>query len=130
MKDVELTVILVLSKKYFVPEITAQDFPIGVNGSLEYSLNRLNEYMTRAVLLITDNTNLVRAFVNRKLVNSYVVYIGDPLDTGAAFDLVTDVWSPFDGGVLLKKRYLLLLDYIRCRAGQQKFTGSIQNHQS
>ena len=129
MNTARLTVISILKRNYFLPEITVKDFPEGVIGTIEHSFDWLDEHMTGSVLLITDNANLVRAFVNRSLKDSYAVYIGDPLDIGAAFDLVTDVWSPFDGGMLLKKRYLLLLEYIRCRTECNEFKGSIQNYQ-
>lgn len=120
MRTTDLTVIKALNRKYFEPEITAGDFPVGMAGELKSSLNELDNNNSSAVLLITDNTNLIRAFVNRRLENGYSVYIGDPSEIESAFDRVTDIWSPFDGGALLKKRYKLLIDYIRCRTECRK----------
>lgn len=123
MKTMDLTVIKALSKKYFTPDITWQDFPSGMDGLLKTSQNELDIKGSRSVLLITDNANLIRAYINRKLENSYAVYIGDPFDIGGVLDYITDAWSPFDDGELLKKRYLLLLDYIKCCNELHEFTG-------
>ena len=113
MKNVDITVIIAVKKNYFMPSVFASDFPEGVNGNLNSTVDNIDAPRLGAVLLITDNSDLARSFVNRGLSNSYTVYIGDSLKLGKELEKVTDVWSPFDENVILKKRYLLLLDYIR-----------------
>ncbi|MBR1765355.1 MAG: hypothetical protein IJ746_08185 [Ruminococcus sp.] len=120
MKYTELTVVSVLSRAYFAPELSETDFPPEVSGRLKKGSSALESSFDGAVLLVTDSRDLIKAFVNRRLKNSYAVYIGDPFEIESAFDRVTDIWSPFDGGALLKKRYRLLLDHIRCRTELQE----------
>lgn len=126
MRKADLTVIKIVNKNYFDPAITSEDFPGEMDCLLRSGMNALDDNESRSVLLITDNANLIRSFLNRRLENSYAVYIGDTYDIGAAFEEVTDVWSPFDGGRVLKKRYLLLLDHIRCRTELKELTSSVQ----
>ena len=125
MRTADLTVIASLDRQYFEPEISVEDFPRDVNGVLRKNNGAIDNTPAAAILLITDNSNLIKAFVNRELKNSFSVYIGDPTDIESAFDKVSDIWSPFDGGKLLKKRYHMLLDHIRCRTALQELTGSL-----
>ena len=96
MKNVDITVIIAVKKNYFMPSVFASDFPEGVNGNLKSTVDNIDAPRLGAVLLITDNSDLARSFVNRGLSNSYTVYIGDSLKLGKELENVTDVWSPFD----------------------------------
>ena len=64
MKDTELTVVTALKKRYFEPEITKQDFPQGVKGTLKKSVGGFDNNSSGAVLLISDNLNHIKEFIN------------------------------------------------------------------
>ena len=113
MKNVEITVIISVKKKFFSPAVFSLGFPEGVVGTVKISAANIDVHKQGAVLLITDNADLARSFINRGLKSSYTVFIGESSRLGNELENVTDVWSPFDENVILKKRYLLLLDYIR-----------------
>lgn len=113
MRSVEISVIVSVSRDYFLPSLSFRDFPEGVNGSLISGSAGIDRVRSGAVLLVTDNAGLIRAFLNRRLDRSYSVYIGEKDDLGSLAETVTDIWSPFDEGDVLKKRYMLLLDYIK-----------------
>lgn len=113
----KMTVITVFNRQYLEPELTQQDFPAGVEGRLMKSSAGLDSIKDTAVLLMTDRPDLVKAFVNRDLKNSLCVYIGDPSDIESVLDKVTDVWSSFDDGRVLRKRALVLTEYMSLRPG-------------
>lgn len=121
MDRIKLTVIIAVKKDYFVPAET--DFPAGIDGEIRKGSSGMDDIQSPAVVMITDRANLLRAFVNRGIKDSWAVYIGDPLDAQSAAEQVTDIWSPFDDGEVLKRRYLLLLDYIKCRCTLAELAG-------
>ncbi len=114
MMDFKLHVLCALSESAPKLDISEQDFPQGVCGTLsDYKGGEFPLPGDAATLLLTDDAALVRALAQNKPECLHMVLIGAFADAAWLEGALEEVWYPEEGREGLRRRYLRLLRVLK-----------------
>ena len=105
MNEIYLTIICEVKNYPFFPSFSAKD--VGGHVSCRFRIPGnpvIAPAENECILLLTDQGNLARAFVNREQSGIFVIYVGEYEAVKAFAHRLEDIWYPFDEPDMLRLR--------------------------